>query len=126
MPQENIEKEKKIGRLQRENFAKAVKAGVKVAYGTDAGVYPHGDNAKQLLHGEVWIDAGGRDSFGDISAADLIDRAGSVGTIEVGKYADIIAVTENPLDRIEVLEHVTFVMKGGKVYKDELGAAKPH
>ena len=59
------------------------------------------------------------------SAADLIDRSKDVGTLEAGKYADMIAVTANPLDRIEVLEHVSFVMKGGKVYKDELGAAKP-
>jgi imidazolonepropionase-like amidohydrolase len=59
------------------------------------------------------------------SAADLIDRASNVGTLETGKYADLIAVSANPLDHVEVLEHVDFVMKGGKVYKDELGAAKP-
>jgi imidazolonepropionase-like amidohydrolase len=57
-------------------------------------------------------------------AADLIDRAGNVGTLEAGKYADLIAVTANPLDHVEALEHVSFVMKGGKVYKDELAAAK--
>jgi imidazolonepropionase-like amidohydrolase len=59
------------------------------------------------------------------SAADLIDRAQDVGTLAAGKYADLIAVTANPLEHVEVLEHVSFVMKGGKVYKDELGAAKP-
>jgi imidazolonepropionase-like amidohydrolase len=59
------------------------------------------------------------------SAADLIDRAGSVGTLEAGKYADLIAVTSNPLEKVEVLEHVSFVMKGGTVYKDEVGAGKP-
>jgi imidazolonepropionase-like amidohydrolase len=58
------------------------------------------------------------------SAADLIDRAHDVGTLEAGKYADLIAVTANPLDHVEVLEHVAFVMKGGTVYKDETGAAK--
>ena len=58
------------------------------------------------------------------SAADLIDRAHDVGTLEAGKYADLIAVTANPLERVESLEHVSFVMKGGKVYKDELSAAK--
>jgi imidazolonepropionase-like amidohydrolase len=58
------------------------------------------------------------------SAADLIDRAKDVGTLEEGKYADLIAVTSNPLDKIEVLEHVSFVMKGGKVYKDEISAVK--
>jgi imidazolonepropionase-like amidohydrolase len=59
------------------------------------------------------------------SAADLIDRTHDVGTLEAGKYADLIAVTANPLERVEALEHVSFVMKGGKVYKDELGTAKP-
>jgi imidazolonepropionase-like amidohydrolase len=53
----------------------------------------------------------------------LIDRAKDVGTLEAGKYADLIAVTANPLDHVEALEHVAFVMKGGKVYKDEVGAA---
>jgi imidazolonepropionase-like amidohydrolase len=57
------------------------------------------------------------------SAADLIDRAKDEGTLEAGKYADLIAVTASPLDNVQVLEHVSFVMKGGKVYKDELGAA---
>jgi len=125
LPQENIDKEKKLGRLQRENFAKAVAAGVKIAFGTDAGVYPHGDNAKQFHYMvKFGMTPAGAIRAATSSAADLIDRADSVGTIEAGKFADIIAVTENPLDRIEVLEHVAFVMKGGKVYKDELGAAK--
>jgi imidazolonepropionase-like amidohydrolase len=56
------------------------------------------------------------------SAADLIDRAKDEGTLEAGKFADVIAVTANPLDDVKVLEHVAFVMKGGKVYKDEVGA----
>lgn len=90
----------------------------------DAGVYPHGDNAKQF-HYMVKF---GMTPAGDIraatsSAADLIDRSKDLGTLEAGKYADLIAVTANPLDRVEVLEHVSFVMKGGKVYKDEVGAA---
>ena len=55
----------------------------------------------------------------------MIDRSKDVGTLEAGKYADLIAVTSNPLDKIEVLEHVGFVMKGGKVYKDEVAAVKP-
>ena len=48
-----------------------------------------------------------------------------MGTLEAGKFADLLAVTANPLERVEVLEHISFVMKGGKVYKNELGAAKP-
>ena len=65
LPQENIDKEKMVGRIQRETFQKAVQAGVKMAFGTDAGVYPHGDNAKQFVdHGEVWNDSAAGDSYG--------------------------------------------------------------
>ena len=125
LPRENVEKEKMVGRLQRENFAKAVAAGVKIAFGTDAGVYPHGDNARQFHYMVKYgMTPAGAIRAATSSAADLIDRAGDVGTLEAGKYADLIALTANPLDRVEVLEHVAFVMKGGKVYKDELGAAK--
>ena len=73
----------------------------------------------------LWADAGGAIHAATSSAADLIDRSKDVGTLEAGKYADLIAVTSNPLDKIEVLEHVSFVMKGGKVYKDEVAAVKP-
>jgi imidazolonepropionase-like amidohydrolase len=112
--------------LQRENFAKAVTAGVKIAFGTDAGVYPHGDNAKQFHYMvKFGMTPAGAIHAATSSAADLIDRSHDVGTLEVGKYADLIAVSANPLERVEVLEHVSFVMKGGKVYKDELGAVKP-
>jgi imidazolonepropionase-like amidohydrolase len=125
LPKENVEKEKMVGRLQRENFAKAVAAGVKIAFGTDAGVYPHGDNAKQFHYMvKFGMTPAGAIRAATSSAADLIDRAKDVGTLEAGKYADLIAVTANPLDRIETLEHVAFVMKGGKVYKDEVAAAK--
>lgn len=126
LPKENVEKERMVGRLQRENFSKAVAAGVKIAFGTDAGVYPHGDNAKQFHYMvKFGMTPAGAIRAATSSAADLIDRAKDVGTLEAGKYADLIAVPANPLERIEVLEHVGFVMKGGKVYKDELGATKP-
>jgi imidazolonepropionase-like amidohydrolase len=125
LPQENVDKEKMVGRLQRENFAKAVAAGVKIAFGTDAGVYPHGDNARQFHYMVKYgMTPAGAIRAATSSAADLIDRAKDVGTLEEGKYADLIAVTSNPLDKIEVLEHVSFVMKGGKVYKDEISAVK--
>ncbi|HTB97206.1 MAG TPA: amidohydrolase family protein [Terracidiphilus sp.] len=125
LPQENVDKEKMVGRLQRENFQKAVAAGVKVAFGTDAGVYPHGDNAKQFHYMvKFGLTPAGAIHAATSSAADLIDRAHDVGTLEAGKYADLIAVTANPLDHVEALEHVSFVMKGGKIYKDELGAGK--
>jgi imidazolonepropionase-like amidohydrolase len=126
LPKENVDKEKLVGRLQRENFAKAVAAGVKIAFGTDAGVYPHGDNAKQFHYMvKFGMTPAGAIRAATSSAADLIDRAKDVGTVEEGKYADLIAVTANPLDHVEVLEHVPFVMKGGKVYKDETTASRP-
>jgi imidazolonepropionase-like amidohydrolase len=125
LPKENVEKEKMVGRLQRENFAKAVAAGVKIAFGTDAGVYPHGDNAKQFHYMvKFGMSPAGAIRAATSSAADLIDRSKDVGTLEAGKYADLIAVTANPLDHVEALEHVSFVMKGGKVYKDEMAATK--
>ncbi|HEY2858919.1 MAG TPA: amidohydrolase family protein [Terracidiphilus sp.] len=125
LPKENVDKERSLGRLQRENFQKAVEAGVKIAFGTDAGVYPHGDNAKQFHYMvKFGMTPAGAIRAATQSAADLIDRSKDVGTLEAGKYADLIAVTSNPLDKIEVLEHVSFVMKGGKVYKDELGVTK--
>jgi imidazolonepropionase-like amidohydrolase len=125
LPKEMVQKEKTVGRLQRENFAKAVAAGVKIAFGTDAGVYPHGDNAKQFHYMvKFGMTPAGAIRAATSSAADLIDRAKDVGTLEAGKYADLIAVTANPLDHVETLEHVAFVMKGGKLYKDETGAAK--
>jgi len=119
LPQENIDKEKMVGQLQRQNFEKAVKAGVKMAFGTDAGVYPHGDNARQFYYmvkfGMTPVQA---IRAATSNAADLIGRSADVGTIESGKYADIIAVHADPLTDVRSLEHVDFVMKGGTVYKD--------
>jgi imidazolonepropionase-like amidohydrolase len=120
-PQKIIDKERQVGRLQRENFKKAVQAGVKIAYGTDAGVYPHGWNAKQFAHMVRWgttpmqaIQAA------TVNAADLLGWADKVGALEPGKYADVIAVPGDPLQDVTVLEHVAFVMKGGQVVKDSL------
>ena len=119
LPQENIDKEKMVGRLQRENFQKAVKAGVKMAFGTDAGVYPHGDNAKQFYYMvKFGMTPAQAIRAATSNAADLIGRSADVGTIEAGKYADIIAVDSDPLADVRALEHVAFVMKGGTVYKD--------
>jgi len=119
LPKENIDKEKMVGRLQRENFEKAVRAGVKMAFGTDAGVYPHGDNARQFAYMvKFGMTPAQAIRSATSSAADLIGRAQDVGTIEPGKYADIIAVQSDPLADIRALEHVDFVMKGGTVYKD--------
>ncbi len=119
LPMENIEKEKMVGRLQRENFQKAVKAGAKMAFGTDAGVYPHGDNARQFYYMvKFGMTPAQAIRAATSSAADLIGRSADVGTIEPGKFADIIAVQADPLADVRALEHVDFVMKGGAVFKD--------
>ncbi len=121
LPAENVAKEKMVGRLQRETFQKAVQAGVKMAFGTDAGVYPHGDNAKQFA---TMVRFGMTPAQAIRTAtqnsADLIGRSKDVGTIEVGKYADIVAVAGDPLQDVTVLQNMGFVMKGGVVYKDKL------
>src|SRR6516164_2344202 len=119
LPKENVEKEKKVGRQQRENFERAVKAGAKMAFGTDAGVYPHGDNAKQFFYMvKFGMTPAQAIRAATSSAADLLGRSKDVGTIEAGKYADLIAVRSDPLADVRALENVGFVMKGGVVYKD--------
>ena len=119
LPKENVEKEKMVGRLQRENFERAVKAGAKMAFGTDAGVYPHGDNAKQFFYMvKFGMTPAQAIRAATSSAADLIGRSRDVGTIEANKFADIIAVSSDPLQDVRALENVGFVMKGGIVVKD--------
>jgi imidazolonepropionase-like amidohydrolase len=121
LPQENVDKEKQVGLKQRQNFERAVKAGAKMAFGTDAGVYPHGDNAKQFFYMVKYgMTPAQAIRAATSSAADLIGRAKDVGTIESGKYADIIAVSADPLQDVKALENVGFVMKGGVIVKDAL------
>ncbi len=120
-PEKVLNKERLVGRAQRENFRKAVAAGVKIAYGTDAGVYPHGWNGKQFYHmvkyGLTPMQA---IQSATINAADLLGWKDKVGSVTAGKLADIIAVPQDPLQMITVLENVPFVMKGGVVYKNTL------
>ena len=122
LPAESIAKEKAIGQIQRDNFAKAARAGVKIAFGTDAGIYPHGDNAKQFAkmvqYGLTPAQAI-RSATSD--AAELLGRAGDVGRIAPGRFADLIAVEADPLRVVNALEEVGFVMKGGVVVKNKLG-----
>jgi imidazolonepropionase-like amidohydrolase len=117
-PAKIIEKERQVGRLQRENFQKAVRAGVKAAFGSDAGVYPHGWNAKQFAHMVTWgMTPMQAIQAATIHAADLLGWSESVGRLAPGRYADVIAVDGDPLKDITALERVRFVMKGGKVIK---------
>lgn len=115
---ESLEKERQIGQLQRDNFRKAFTAGVRMAFGSDGGVYPHGDNGKQFHY---MVDYGMTPmqaiQAATVNAAELIGWRDTVGAIEPGRFADIVAVDSDPLKRVELLEDVSFVMKGGTVYK---------
>jgi imidazolonepropionase-like amidohydrolase len=118
---ESIEKEKKVGRTQRENFKKSFQAGAKIAFGTDAGVYPHGDNARQFSKMVEWgMKPTDAIQAATIKAADLIGWSDKVGSIETGHFADVIAVSGDPTSDVKLLENVQFVMKGGVVVKNEL------
>ena len=112
------EKAIRVGNDMAENFEKAHKAGVRVAYGTDSGISPHGTNAEEAV---LMVEAGMAPmdviAAATVNAADLIDMSAELGTIEAGKQADIIAVDGSPLEDIGELLDVDFVMKGGKVYK---------
>ncbi|MFQ5983316.1 MAG: amidohydrolase family protein, partial [Woeseiaceae bacterium] len=117
---ESLEKERKVGQAQRNSFQKAHEAGVRMAFGSDAGVYPPGMNARQFAY-MVEYGMTPREAIqaATIHAAELIGWPGDVGAIEAGMYADIIAVRGDPLDDIRVLEDVGFVMKGGEIVKHE-------
>jgi len=116
-----IEKERMVGRTQRENFKKAVEAGVKIAFGTDAAIFPHGKNARQFRYMVEWgltpIQA---IQSATVSAAELLGWQDRLGSIAPGKLADIVAVAGDPLADVAALEGVDFVMKGGVVVKNEL------
>ncbi len=125
-PAKIIEKERSIGRLQRENFRKAVRAGVKIAYGTDAGVYPHGWNAKQFAHMVQWgMTPMQAITAATSSAAELLGWSDRVGRVAPGLYADLIAVSGDPLADVTELERVAWVMKGGAVVRDARAPATP-
>ncbi|NNE65713.1 MAG: amidohydrolase family protein [Pyrinomonadaceae bacterium] len=114
-----LAKERLVGRAQRENFKKAHKAGVKIAFGSDAGVYPHGLNARQFPFMVKWgMTPMQAIQAATVNAADLMHWSDKIGSIEKGKYADIIAVKEDPLKNVKALEKVSFVMKSGKVFKE--------
>lgn len=119
-PEKIINKAKSIKIEKEKSFERAVKAGIKIAYGTDAAVMPHGWNAKDFSY---MVKAGMTPmqaiQSATINAADLLDIKTKTGSITIGKYADIIAVENNPLDDVSILEHVNFVMKDGTVYKNE-------
>lgn len=117
-PLDFLQHDAELGQIQRDNFRKAVKVGVKMAFGTDAGVCPYGTSGKQFAfmvkYGMTPMQA---IQAATTNAADLLGHSDVLGSIKPGKYADIVAVSGDPLQDIGVLENVQFVMKEGKVYK---------
>ncbi|MBZ5647934.1 MAG: amidohydrolase family protein [Acidobacteriia bacterium] len=119
-PRYAIDKAKMVFPEAQKNLKHAIQSGVKVALGTDSAVYPHGLNAGEFA---VYVRMGMTPiqsiQTGTINAADLMGWSGRVGALEPGKFADLIAVDGDPTQDVTTLQHVKFVMKGGKVYKNE-------
>ena len=115
---ESLEKERTIGLKQRQTFQAAVKAGVKMVFGTDAGVYPNGYNARQFATMVQWgMTPMQAIQAATANAAEALGRPGDVGAIAVGRYGDLIAVAGDPLADVTRLQAVAFVMKGGEIVK---------
>lgn len=118
-PPQVARKAREVGPIIQATAGKAWKAGVRIAFGTDAGVYPHGQNAKEF---EYMVEAGMPNAYvlqaATTHAAELLRQSKDIGSLEAGKYADIIGVMGDPLADIKVMQHVVFVMKNGVVYKN--------
>lgn len=121
VPEENLRKDAEVADIQRESFRSAVKAGVRMVFGSDAAIYPHGDNAKQfssmVTFGMTELQAL---QAATVNAAALMNKD-DLGVIAPGMLADIVAVPGNPLADIRVTESVSFVMKDGVIYKGPQG-----
>ncbi len=117
-PEEYLRKNRETTDIQRAGFTKAVKMGVKIAYGTDSGVYPHGGNAKQFAYmvryGMTPMQAV---QSATIRAAELLGKENTLGSVQPGRFADLVAVKGDPLQDIRVLENLTHVMKDGKLVR---------
>ena len=118
IPPDFVQHDAALGQIQRDNFRKAVRAGLKLSFGTDAGVCPYGVSARQFAfmvkYGMTPMQA---IQAATTSAADLLGHSDVLGSIKPGKYADIIAVASDPIRDVRALETVSFVMKDGNVYK---------
>jgi imidazolonepropionase-like amidohydrolase len=118
IPADFLEHDRNLGEAHRRNFAKAVRAGVKLSFGTDSGVCPYGIAARQFAfmvkYGMTPMQA---IQSATSSAADLLGKSELLGSLKPGKYADLIAVSADPLADVRALENVSFVMKEGKIYK---------
>ncbi|GGH02079.1 metal-dependent hydrolase family protein [Silvibacterium dinghuense] len=122
LPPFYAQKMKDVSAVEKANAKRAIAAGLKVALGTDAAVYPHGLNAHEL---DVYVNQFGMTPLaaiqtGTLNAADLMGWSDKIGSLDAGKWADIIAVEGDPLKDVRILQHVPFVMKSGTVYKSEI------
>jgi len=117
-PPQVAAKAQQVGPIIQATAGRAYKAGVRIAFGTDAGVYPHGENAREFRY---MVDAGIPAAYAlqaaTVHAAALLKKSADLGSIAAGKYADIIAVEGDPLADIDVMQKVAFVMKAGTVYR---------
>jgi len=118
IPQDFLEHDREIGEKYRQNFRKVVQAGVKMSFGTDLGICPYGSSPKQFAfmvkYGMTPMQA---IQAATSNAADLLGHGSEIGSIKPSKYADLVAVSGDPLTNISVLENIEFVMKDRKVYK---------
>lgn len=117
VPEEFLKKDRDVGDIQRENFRRAVRAGIKLTLGSDAGIYPHGDNARQFAvmtaYGMTPMQA---IQAATVRGAELLGAEKELGTLAVGAHADLVAVTGDPLADVRALQQMGFVMKGGTIY----------
>lgn len=116
--EDNLRKDREVAEVQRQGFKRALQAGVKMVYGTDSGVYPHGDNAKQFAvmvrYGATPLQA---IQAATINAADALGWKGKVGVVQKGAWGDLVGVRGDPTKDVTLLEHPAFVMKGGETIK---------
>jgi imidazolonepropionase-like amidohydrolase len=114
--EENLQKDRDIGLVQRQNFQKAIRAGVKMIFSTDAGIYPHGSNAKQFATMVKWgatpLQA---IQSATVTAAKALGQPADVGEVKAGAWGDLVGVSGDPLKDVTLLERPVFVMKGGDV-----------
>jgi imidazolonepropionase-like amidohydrolase len=127
IPASEIERSRKMSEYRNSTFRRALEAGIPIAFGTDAGVFPHGLNGRELT---LRVRVGEEPMQTIVSATKISARVmgweDRIGTIEKGKFADMIAVEGDPLSDISILEHVQWVMKGGDVYRDDILDGKTH
>jgi len=126
LPEKLAEKARSLNASKTDCLRKAVQAGVKIAYGTDAGVFPHGENAKDFRYlVELGLTPMQAIQAATTGAAELLGQAQKLGSVQAGKYADLVGVSSDPLQDISVLEKIPFVMKGGVVYKNDPKTSPP-